>query len=253
MNEYLYLLSNPSIPNLIKIGMTKNTPDERMEQLFSTGVPEKFILEYSVIVPDSAVAERLAHTALNSYRHRSNREFFSVSVIEAVAIINSNIGTYIPHTDRLDTARKVTLKKAREEEEAALAKEMQIAKAKAENIVRLESQKSKLKKHMVSIQSGLAVQREQLASANKQLTNLHNQYKKLGVRPAPEKQSIWSFSSKQSKYNDMFKEFVKPWNELEVAIKNSQEKIHFLEMKLTQAEQDADKEISKIMLILNGP
>jgi hypothetical protein len=24
-------------------------------------------------------------------------------------------------------------------------------------------------------------------------------------------------------------------------------------MKLTQAEQDADKEISKIMLILNGP
>jgi hypothetical protein len=106
---------------------------------------------------------------------------------------------------------------------------------------------------MASIQSGLAVQREQLATAKNQLTNLHNQYKKLGLRPTPEKQSIWSFSNNQSRYNDMFKNFVKPWNDLDISIKDSQEKVHLLEEKLSQAEQDAEREISKIMLILNGP
>ena len=38
MSEYIYILSNPSMPNLIKVGKTTKHPSKRMSELHSTGV-----------------------------------------------------------------------------------------------------------------------------------------------------------------------------------------------------------------------
>ena len=59
---YIYVLINASMPGLIKVGMTTNTPEERAEQLSSaTGVPTPFVVAYQRYVNDCAAAEEFVH------------------------------------------------------------------------------------------------------------------------------------------------------------------------------------------------
>lgn len=80
MRGYVYLLTNPSMPGLIKIGHTHNAIDVRLKQLNSTGVPASFELEACFAVVDAARVEKGLHALLNSFRYATNREFFMVSV-----------------------------------------------------------------------------------------------------------------------------------------------------------------------------
>lgn len=76
----LYLLINAAMPDLIKVGRTARTIDERMRELSSaTGVPMPFVLVYEVSVTNVAAAEEYVHSKLDrmGYRTSSNREFFS--------------------------------------------------------------------------------------------------------------------------------------------------------------------------------
>jgi hypothetical protein len=100
MNEYLYVLSNPAMPGLIKIGKTTTSPDQRMAELYSTGVPAPFVLELSLQVEDCHVSERKAHQALIDCRLSSNREFFQTSIAHAIKVILSVIGMYKIHIVR---------------------------------------------------------------------------------------------------------------------------------------------------------
>lgn len=87
---YLYLLLNPSMPGLVKIGKTNRTPDQRASELASaTGVPEPFILLYELFVQDATEAERWVHDQLENWgkRHSENREFFAVEPTEAVELM----------------------------------------------------------------------------------------------------------------------------------------------------------------------
>lgn len=95
--QYLYILSNPSMPGLIKVGKTTTHPDQRMAELHSTGVPTPFELECSFAVPDCHESERKAHNALNAYRVANNREFFRLSVQSAIKTIIEVIGPFTLH------------------------------------------------------------------------------------------------------------------------------------------------------------
>ena len=45
---YVYILSNPVMPGLVKIGMTeRENLDARLKELYSTGVPVPFVCEYA--------------------------------------------------------------------------------------------------------------------------------------------------------------------------------------------------------------
>lgn len=78
---YVYLLTNPSMPGLVKIGCTDRSPSERLSELSSaTGVPTPFILEFSIFVPDHIAMEQELHSILIAERVRDGREFFRVSV-----------------------------------------------------------------------------------------------------------------------------------------------------------------------------
>lgn len=89
---YIYILTNPSMPNLIKVGKSIRPPVERVKELSAaTGVPTPFILRGYVYVQDVDLVERLSHITLSErgFRPAANREFFSCSPDEAFSTIKA--------------------------------------------------------------------------------------------------------------------------------------------------------------------
>lgn len=87
---YLYLLANPAMPGLVKIGWTSRQPDERVSELTSaTGVPAPFVLIYDLFVQNAQRAESWIHARLaeQGLRASQNREFFTVAPSEAVELM----------------------------------------------------------------------------------------------------------------------------------------------------------------------
>jgi hypothetical protein len=81
----VYVLSNEAMPGLLKIGYTMNTVEGRVRELSSaTGVPSEFFIEYQVECRDAAGVEALVHESFSNFRHNNSREFFSISLADAV-------------------------------------------------------------------------------------------------------------------------------------------------------------------------
>lgn len=80
---FIYILSNPAFPGLLKIGQTQQIPDERALELFTTGVPSSFELEFYCITDAAQALEAAVHHSLSSYRQDKSREFFRVPVAQA--------------------------------------------------------------------------------------------------------------------------------------------------------------------------
>jgi hypothetical protein len=87
-NQWVYILSNPSIPNLLKIGYTNLTPELRAKQISSsTGVVIPFKIEWTLKCFDGLLFENEIHKALKDYRVNNQREFFQIDLEEAKKII----------------------------------------------------------------------------------------------------------------------------------------------------------------------
>ena len=72
----VYILINPAIPNMIKIGMTNNEDVKlRMAQIYSTGVPLPFDCVYAAKVINPEKVEKALHTAFGPDRVNPKREF----------------------------------------------------------------------------------------------------------------------------------------------------------------------------------
>jgi hypothetical protein len=97
-NGYIYCFSNPSMPGKLKIGMTTRTPAERADELYSTGVPTPFIVEFYAQVNNVRSVENTIHIALEKYRIPA-REFFNINVDEAKKIIIDSINNNSIITD----------------------------------------------------------------------------------------------------------------------------------------------------------
>lgn len=94
MNEFIYIASNEFMPGLIKVGKTTTNPPRRLRDLETTGVPGRFELELSLIVSNCEQSEKDAHRVLKSYRVSVKREFFKISVKDAIELVLSNIKDY---------------------------------------------------------------------------------------------------------------------------------------------------------------
>ena len=89
MTEYVYILSNRSYPSLHKIGYTSTTVSERMDQLYSTGVPSRFELEFCIEVENGYQAEQLLHQVFDEYHY--GKEFFKISLSQLIKIIKETL------------------------------------------------------------------------------------------------------------------------------------------------------------------
>jgi bifunctional DNA-binding transcriptional regulator/antitoxin component of YhaV-PrlF toxin-antitoxin module len=87
MPQIVYILTNPSMPDLIKIGKTGNLK-ERLRSLNSgTGVPEKFLVHYACEVADNSLIEKTLHYAFGEVRTNPKKEFFRKDPERVVAIL----------------------------------------------------------------------------------------------------------------------------------------------------------------------
>lgn len=84
----VYVLTNPAMPGLVKIGhTTQDQARSRLDQLYTTGVPVPFELVFACRVPNSAEVERALHTAFAPQRINPRREFFRIEPDQAIAIL----------------------------------------------------------------------------------------------------------------------------------------------------------------------
>jgi len=97
MIGFIYIMSNPGHPGLLKIGQTSKDPNVRRRELNSTGVPEDFVLEYRVLADDYQRLEKEIHQRLKKYRLRTDKEFFEISVEEAISILRDVAGERIEY------------------------------------------------------------------------------------------------------------------------------------------------------------
>jgi hypothetical protein len=108
---YVYVLTNPSIPGLVKIGHTRRNPNKRAEELSKgTGVPTPFCVAYRRKVYDCYAVERKVHAQLRKKQVDANREFFKLSVEEARAVIKDVISK-LPSAPRRRRDRSPAKKK----------------------------------------------------------------------------------------------------------------------------------------------
>jgi hypothetical protein len=84
----VYVLTNSSLPELVKIGKTHRDPKARAAELSDlSGVPTPFTVAYETIVSNCGLVETTVHERLSGHRVADNREFFSITVRQAAELI----------------------------------------------------------------------------------------------------------------------------------------------------------------------
>ena len=87
MKGYVYILTNESMPGLVKIGRSFYGGGARAVALFSSGVPQPFVVEFEILFADCVEGEREVHDVLQDYRVSGRREFFRCSVPFAIEFV----------------------------------------------------------------------------------------------------------------------------------------------------------------------
>ena len=108
---YIYCFSNPSMPGILKIGMTERTPEARRSEANASDTwrpPTPYKIEFAKKVSNPSQKEKTLHILLEQYTTRIHprREFFRVSLEE--------IGKFF---DLMDGEMWAETRKEEEEEE----------------------------------------------------------------------------------------------------------------------------------------
>ena len=91
----IYILSNPAMPGLVKLGKTTNLP-ARLKSLYSTGVPVPFRCVFAKRVGNYHEVERKLYAGLRSHRENENREFFRIAEEEVINFLKqTNLSNFL--------------------------------------------------------------------------------------------------------------------------------------------------------------
>jgi hypothetical protein len=99
---HIYILVNPSMEGLVKIGKTTREPEARAKELSqATGVATPFYVAYSIVVGDCHSAEEYVHAVLecSGFKRSPNREFFEMplrTAIEVLLVVEKELACRVP-------------------------------------------------------------------------------------------------------------------------------------------------------------
>ena len=71
---WVYVISNPAMPGLVKVGFSLKDPSLRAVELDGTGIPHPFNVEYEALVNSPREVEQRAHSILKHLHER--KEWF---------------------------------------------------------------------------------------------------------------------------------------------------------------------------------
>lgn len=81
-------MTNAAMPDLVKIGMTtRGLVEQRMRELWTTGVPVPFECAFAGRVLDARKVEKAFHIAFGPQRINPSREFFRIDPMQAIALL----------------------------------------------------------------------------------------------------------------------------------------------------------------------
>ena len=90
MSNIVYVLTNPAMPGIVKIGMTERDDVQlRMRDLYTTGVPLPFecVVARQLEDVEAARVENALHTAFDPNRINPSREFFQIDPEQVEALL----------------------------------------------------------------------------------------------------------------------------------------------------------------------
>lgn len=94
-DEWVYILSNPAMPDMVKIGYTAKDPFSRAHQISrGTGIPLGFEVEWAYKCFKGEKIEQEVHKYFKEQRVNTQKEFFRVSLEDAKSIIEQIGGKY---------------------------------------------------------------------------------------------------------------------------------------------------------------
>lgn len=115
MANIIYVLTNEAMPNIVKIGLTTDNVESRINQLSSsTSVPLPFECYFAAEVADCSKLEKTLHQLFAEYRINPKREFFKIDPEKVVLAIS--IGDFkevTPQSYYIETEDRLALEKAK--------------------------------------------------------------------------------------------------------------------------------------------
>jgi len=103
-NKIIYILTNETMPGLVKIGKTDADIEQRMQELYKTGVPVPFECFHASVVENIDEVEKRIHRAFDKFRVNKNREFFEIppeNILEILELLE--IEDVTPREDFVET------------------------------------------------------------------------------------------------------------------------------------------------------
>ena len=91
---YLYIISNPSHPNWLKIGVTEDIKSRL--SVYQTSDPKRsYKMEYYVSHPDCYVAEKRIKETMKYFAKRQKNEWFEVDLSIAKSRLDEQVEDFI--------------------------------------------------------------------------------------------------------------------------------------------------------------
>jgi hypothetical protein len=85
MKGWVYIITNKAMPDLLKVGFSTKDPELRADELHTTGIPHRYVVEYDILVDEPYTVEQKAHKLLKS--HHENKEWFKCDISTAIIAI----------------------------------------------------------------------------------------------------------------------------------------------------------------------
>lgn len=96
---FVYVMSNPCLPGIYKIGKTRNI-EKRKQQLSKTSTPFPFVVEFYIESNSYDELESLVKLYLGNFRINKRREFFDAdlnAIIDSIKAIAENLSNGIKY------------------------------------------------------------------------------------------------------------------------------------------------------------
>lgn len=141
MKGWVYVITNKSMPGLVKIGYSLKDPEARAAELNHTGTPYPYLVDYEVLVENPRDIEQKVHNLLKG--KKEGKEWFRCSPEEAIAAIKSVIGSQIitEQFKRADRERAEAIRRQKEAEEIAKRK---AEEARRQQLLALENKRQEI-------------------------------------------------------------------------------------------------------------